>query len=256
MSNINFTYEEIAKEVDLKYSTYNPSILLEAIKLVIYGMVNNYESEYHDSILNMLDRVYLVFTDNTRDIYIKNIKNIKDNNSINMVMDEKDDYAIFIDYKLSNLGIIENLVKAFNKIFTYAINDIGLKKVFTSIQCETIIKFILNCNIDNKLLSNIPNMDINRYSCSSNIGENLFKKIYCFDSIKRIIDKAIISNDSNIIKIEVDSILGSGSFERISILYDNISKSNANGNTHAVAMYYLSLREFINKYLSKKIGII
>ena len=41
MSNINFTYEEIAKEVDLKYSTYNPSILLEAIKLVIYGMVNN-----------------------------------------------------------------------------------------------------------------------------------------------------------------------------------------------------------------------
>ncbi len=248
MNNSSFTLEESLKKVKTMSSFNIPSSLEEVVSLIVFGMVNNYDVKYENDILNMLNYTSLVITDNTKDIYVKNVKNIVSNNKINIFLDSNNHYAVYIDKNLNGLGLLENLVKAFNEIFTYSIDNSSLRNVFTSIQCEEIIKYILNN-------SNYNYIDIDRYTCNSNIGENLFKKIYNKD-LKGIIDEAIIKKNINIIKDEVDSILGFGSYEMIKRLYDNIVNYSLSNNTYYLSSNYVKLRKIINEYLVKKYGIL
>ena len=248
MNKSSFTLEESLKKVKTMSSFNIPSSLEEVVSLIVFGMVNNYDVKYENDILNMLNYTSLVITDNTKDIYVKNVKNIVSNNKINIFLDSNSHYAVYIDKNLNGLGLLENLVKAFNEIFTYSIDNSSLRNVFTSIQCEEIIKYILNN-------SNYSYIDIDRYTCNSNIGENLFKRIYNND-LKGIIDEAIIKKNINIIKDEVDGILGFGSYEMIKRLYDNIVNYSLSNNTYYLSSNYVKLRKIINEFLVKKYGIL
>jgi len=255
MSKSSFTYENMAKMMKSMSLTNIPSNLKDVTTLVIYGMINNYDEKYSDNIINMLSYTSMVVTDNSRDIYIKNVKNIVSNNKINIFLDSNHHYAIYIDKSLKGLGLLENLVKAFNEVFTYSLNESSLKKVFASLQSESIIKYIINSKVDNKFLDTISNINVDRYTCNSNIGENLFKKVYAKDSTKYIIDDAIINNNIDIIKNEIDNVLGFGMFDIISKLYENIINYNLN-NTYLLSKNYVKLRYFINEYLVRKYGIV
>ena len=70
------------------------------------------------------------------------IRSIK-NNKINIFLDSNHHYAIYIDKDLKGLGLLENLVKAFNEIFTYSLSESSLKKVFASLQSESNILLIV-----------------------------------------------------------------------------------------------------------------
>lgn len=100
MSKSNFTYENMAKMMKSMSLTNIPSNLKDVTTLVIYGMINNYDEKYSDNIINMLSYTSMVVTDNSRDIYIKNVKNIVSNNKINIFLDSNHHYAIYIDKSL------------------------------------------------------------------------------------------------------------------------------------------------------------
>lgn len=247
MKNSDFTYENILMKVKDHVSYEYPSIILKSINLVVYGMVKNYGMEYLDDILAMLDSISFVFTDNKRDIYVKDVKNIKKYNYVNLFYEPNTEkYAIYIDYRLNELGILENLVLSFNEIFTISTPDITFKEVFNGIQGNYIMKYILELGITSSI-------SVDHYVLSHHVGDTLFENLYQHKDIKKVIDSALINNNMSLLQYEFDSVLGNGSYHIIANLYESIQKLIKNdSDAYEIAIMYGNLRSVLQKYLYLK----
>ena len=248
MKNSTFYDEIIVKKVNEHVSKECPSIVLKNINYVVYGMVQNYGEEYLDDILTMLDSISFVITDNKNDIYVHHVKNIKKYHYMNLFYDPISmKYAIYIDYRLSEFGLLENLVLSFNEIFTISTPEVGFKELLNGIQSNHIMKYILDfVNYD----FDIPK---EHYVLSHHIGDTLFENLYVHQDIKKVIDHAMINNQMELLQYEFDHVLGDGSYHKITRLYESILYLIENdSDAYRIAKTYGSLRKVLNQYLYLK----
>ena len=204
-------------------------------------------------------------------------------------------YTLFITNRsVSTLDILEGLIREINKIFlsknnTFTsydndvllrngISDTNLSKskqenrcetindVITYLQIEDILKEIKKLNYTgnnddlNKLLNDIKEYDMDNIILDCCLPlVNLFRPLFDLDYVKNLLNINMYEGTIDNIKDEFDSVLGLGSFDRMSIkldkLYYDFYHGHLDGNTneYLISKDYVAIRDnFINKYIKKK----
>lgn len=204
-------------------------------------------------------------------------------------------YTLFITNRsVSTLDILEGLIREINKIFLSKNNafitcdndvllrngiaDTNLTKskqvnrcetindVITYLQIEDMLKEIkhLKYNGDNNDLNKLLN-DIKEYDMDNIILDcclplvNLFRPLFDLDYVKNLLNINMYEGTIDNIKNEFDSVLGNGSFDRMSVKLDKLyydfyyGHLGSNVNEYLISKEYVSIRDnFINKYIKKK----
>ena len=141
-----------------------------------------------------------------------------------------------------------------------------INDVISCLQVEDILKEIKKLkytgkNKDlNKLLNDISNYDMNNIILDCCLPlVNLFRPLFEFDYIKRLINTNMYLGNIDRIKNEFDSVLGNGSFEAMSKkldkLYEDFYRGHLGGNINEyyISKEYVSIRDnFVHKYIKKK----
>lgn len=270
----------------------------EKYKFIIYDIVlninyiidTNNDFKILHTIRDVLNKnIYEYKTNNVMSIYtIK--KEI--NNNIN---DYKVEYTLYItNRKTTEIDLLEGLIREINKIFqsknkpfVYQNNKITLrngisntditnnnniedKKTLNDIICilqiEDILKTIKTLSYTEKntelkrLLNNIKKYDMENIilDCCLPIV-NLFRPLFNLNYVKNLINTNMYEGNITNISNEFDSILGTGSFDKMSKKLDKLyldfytGTLSGNASEYNISKEYVSIRDnFIKKYIKKK----
>lgn len=195
---------------------------------------------------------------------------------------------------VSDLDLLEGLIRELNKIFlsknhtfitldnkvvlrngissTYLsdTNSFEDKKtindVISYLQIEDILRVTKSLKYNgnnkelNKLLNNIKNYDMDNIILDCCLPlVNLFRPLFSLEYVKGLLNINMFEGNIDNICNEFDSILGHGSFDRMSKKLDKLYEDFYNGTLGAnvseynISKEYVSIRDnFINKYIKKK----
>ncbi len=203
-------------------------------------------------------------------------------------------YSLFITNRcINSLDLLEGLIRELNKIFlsknhtffnnedkvvlrngistTYLSNSsIENKKtindVISYLQIEDLLKVTKTLEYNgnnkelNKLLNTIKDYDMDNIILDCCLPlVNLFRPLFDLDYVKGLLNINMFEGTIDNISNEFDSVLGRGSFDRMSKkldkLYEDFYNGTLGGNVseYNISKEYISIRDnFINKYIKKK----
>mgnify|MGYP003302399457 CR=1 FL=1 len=270
----------------------------EKYKFIIYDIVlninyiidTNNDFKILHTIRDVLNKnIYEYKTNNVMSIYT--IKKERNNN----INDYKVEYTLYItNRKTTEINLLEGLIREINKIFqnknkpfVYQNNKITLrngisntditnnnniedKKTLNDIICilqiEDILKTIKTLSYTEKnielkrLLNNIKKYDMENIilDCCLPIV-NLFRPLFNLNYVKNLINTNMYEGNITNISNEFDSILGTGSFDKMSKKLDKLyldfytGTLSGNASEYNISKEYVSIRDnFIKKYIKKK----
>lgn len=205
------------------------------------------------------------------------------------------DYSLFIMSRWCNsIDLLEGLIREINKIFlsrnntfswnndkvmlrsgisNVSVNDSSViedKKtvndVISYLQIEDILKMIKRLEYTgnnkelNKLLNTFKEYDMDTFVLDCCLPlVNLFRPLFKLNYLKEFINNNMFEGNIENICNEFDSVLGSGSFDRMSKKLDKlyyefyIGRLGNNISEYNFSKEYVSIRDnFVNKYIRKK----
>lgn len=225
---------------------------------------------------------------------VMSICNIERDTNIDNLQAYRATYSLCITNRcVSSIDMLESLIRELNKIFLstnnsfrYLDNNITLRNgialtnlkdsniedkktindVISYLQIEDILRVIktLEYNGNNKELNKLLN-DIKDYDMDNIVLDcclplvNLFRPLFNLDFVKGLLNINMFEGSIDNISKEFDSVLGIGSFDRMSKKLDKLYSDFYNGhlgynvNEYNISKEYVSIRDnFIKKYIKKK----
>ena len=225
---------------------------------------------------------------------VMSICNIERDTTIDDLQAYRATYSLCITNRcVSSIDMLESLIRELNKIFLstnnsfrYLDNNVTLRNgialtnlkdsniedkktindVISYLQIEDILRVIktLEYNGNNKELNKLLN-DIKDYDMDNIILDcclplvNLFRPLFNLDFVKGLLNINMFEGSIDNISKEFDSVLGIGSFDRMSKKLDKLYSDFYNGhlgynvNEYNISKEYVSIRDnFIKKYINKK----
>lgn len=225
---------------------------------------------------------------------VMSICNIERDTTIDDLQAYRATYSLCITNRcVSSIDMLESLIRELNKIFLstnnsfrYLDNNVTLRNgialtnlkdsniedkktindVISYLQIEDILRVIktLEYNGNNKELNKLLN-DIKDYDMDNIILDcclplvNLFRPLFNLDFVKGLLNINMFEGSIDNISKEFDSVLGIGSFDRMSKKLDKLYSDFYNGhlgynvNEYNISKEYVSIRDnFIKKYIKKK----
>ncbi len=223
---------------------------------------------------------------------VMSICNVNTGSNVDL-SDYRANYTLCITNRRVNaLELLEGLIRELNKIFlsknktfsyddnkvmlrngissTNLFNNIESKRtindVLSYLQVEDLLRLCKTLNYNgnnkelNKLLNNIKEYDMDNMILDCCLPlVNLFRPLFGIDYVKNLVNSNMFEGNIDNISAEFDSILGSGSFDRMSKkldkLYEDFYNGNLGGNVseYNISKEYVAIRDnFIKKYIKKK----
>ncbi len=261
--DLNIIAENVVTFIDSKFKNDNvPQEVLNYLYLAVTGLSMSLGLEYVDDIFSLLDKV--TFINNT------DINNLDNYSVIPRISEDTSiKYQLYIkDISNGNYSTLEFIIKEFINIL--CINntniDINSTLVFNVIKVLTIedsinnILYIKNYYIYNskfkKALDSFEDILNNWYYANGyeNIV-NLFRPLFKFNYIKKLLIIDLINGNYQDIYDEFDRVLGENSFINMLNSLRNINRDLGKKNvpTYNVACTYLNIRnKFVQNYISLK----
>ena len=269
----------------------------ENFKFCVYNSIfstgfivdNNENFKFTHTFRDVLSKNVYEYNTNT----VTSVCNV--NNKSEDINDYEANYTLFITNRcISEVDLLEGLIREINKIFlsknhqfllddnkVFLRNGISKKDlnnnecdnsrktindVISYLQIEDMLKLIKNMeytgknNALNKLLNDIKSYDMDNIVLDCCLPlVNLFRPLFNIEYIKKLLNINMYEGTIDNIKDEFDSVLGKGSFDRMSKrldkLYDDFYYGHIGGNIseYSISKEYVSIRDnFVNKYIKKK----
>ena len=269
----------------------------ENFKFCVYNSIfstgfivdNNENFKFTHTFRDVLSKNVYEYNTNT----VTSVCNV--NNKSEDIRDYEANYTLFITNRcISEVDLLEGLIREINKIFlsknhqfllddnkVFLRNGISKKDlnnnecdnsrktindVISYLQIEDMLKLIKNMeytgknNALNKLLNDIKSYDMDNIVLDCCLPlVNLFRPLFNIEYIKKLLNINMYEGTIDNIKDEFDSVLGKGSFDRMSKrldkLYDDFYYGHIGGNIseYSISKEYVSIRDnFVNKYIKKK----
>lgn len=225
---------------------------------------------------------------------VMSICNIEKDTLIDDLQAYRATYSLCITNRcVSSIDMLESLIRELNKIFLsmnntfrYLDNNVTLRNgialtnlndsniedkktindVISYLQIEDILRVTktLEYNGNNKELNKLLN-DIKDYDMDNIVLDcclplvNLFRPLFNIDYVKGLLNLNMFEGSIDNISKEFDSVLGIGSFDRMSKKLDKLYEDFYNGHLgynvseYNISKEYVSIRDnFIKKYIKKK----
>ena len=287
---VNYLYLVVSGMISYYGSEFKDDIY-DIVLSTNYLIDDNYGFRFTHTIRDVLSKNIGEYSSN----YVMSICNIDKDDVLNSLETYRATYSLCItNVSISSIDILESLIRELNKIFlskrntfSYIGTDVILRNgisstnlsnsnniedkktindVISCLQVEDILKEIKKLkytgkNKDlNKLLNDISNYDMDNIILDCCLPlVNLFRPLFDFDYIKRLINTNMYLGNIDKIKNEFDSVLGNGSFEAMSKkldkLYEDFYRGHLGGNINEyyISKEYVSIRDnFVHKYIKKK----
>ena len=256
-----------------------------------YILEDNTDFMYTHTLRDVLSKNIYEYNTNT----VTSVCDIHNNHDSNDLGDFKANFTLFVTNRcVSDIDLLEGLIREINKIFlsknqTFLIDDDkiclrnGMYKkgitnsnntdsrktindVITYLQIEDMLKIMKNFEYNgnnndlNKLLNSIKSYDMDNIVLDCCLPlVNLFRPLFDLDYIKKLLNVNMYEGTIDNIQEEFDSVLGDGSFDKMSRkldkLYDDFYYGLFGGNIseYTISKEYVAIRDnFINKYIKKK----
>lgn len=271
----------------------------EKYKLCVYNSILNTNYIIDDkqdfmfthTLRDVLSKNVYEYNTNT----VISVCDIHNNRSSTNLNDFKANFTLFVTNRCVNdIDLLEGLIREINKIFlsknqTFLIegnniclrNGIYKKKianssdtdsrktindVITYLQIEDMLKIMKSFEYNgpnndlNKLLNSIKTYDMDNVVLDCCLPlVNLFRPLFDLDYIKKLLNINMYEGTIENIQEEFDSVLGNGSFDRMSKrldkLYEDFYYGHLGGSVseYTISKEYVAIRDnFINKYIKKK----
>ncbi len=260
---INNTVSEVIAYLDSKLDNkYVSPELYNDLYLIATGMIIYYGKKYKELIYDTISS--LDFIENKYGVLNSFIR--ADKKDVYLL----DSHTIYISSgSINPILRLEKMIYIINSLVTNIRNN-TVDKSINALQAEDIVKIILklrylkiNNDVFVKALSSYYNVDLEEYNISGNeIIVNLFRIIYEYGSVKDTFRINIIEN-KNIVKEELDNILGEGSYDIMNTDIDKIirlfneSINNAFVSKYDVASLVVKYRDdYLKKYIANKYKVI
>jgi len=261
--DLNIIADNVVAFIDNKYKNDSvPQEILNYLYLTVTGLSMSLGLEYVDDIFNVLNKITIISSTSLENL---------DNYSVIPCISEDASikYQLYIkDISDGNYSTLEFIIKEFINIL--CINntnmDINSTLVFNVIKVLTIedsinnILYIKNYNIYNtkfiNALNSFEDLLDNWYFANGyeNIV-NLFRPLFKFNYIKKLLMIDLINGNYQDIYNEFDKVLGENSFINMLNSLRNINRDLGKKNvpTYSVACTYLNIRnKFVQNYISLK----
>ena len=225
---------------------------------------------------------------------VMSICNIEKDTDISNLQAYRATYSLCITNRcVSSIDMLESLIRELNKIFLsknntfkYFGNNVTLRNgisftnlkdsniddkktindVISYLQIEDILNVIKKLNYSgnnkdlNKLLNDIKDYDMDNIVLDCCLPlVNLFRPLFAIDYVKGLLNINMYEGNIDNISNEFDSVLGIGSFDRMSKKLDKLYEDFYNGHLgynvseYNISKEYVSIRDnFIKKYINKK----
>ena len=270
----------------------------ENYKFCIYDVILNTNyiiDDYSDfnlthTIRDVLSKKVYEYNSN----YVMSICNIEKDSDIDKLSSYKAKYSLCITSKyVRPIDLLEGLIRELNKIFLssnnafeYKDNSVSLRNgisltslndsnkedrktindIISYLQTEDLLKTIkkleyVGNNKDlNKLLNDIKTYDMDNLVLDCCLPlVNLFRPLFELDYVRLLLNVSMFEGNIDNICNEFDSILGVGSFDKMSKKLDKLYEKFYNGylgynvSEYNISKDYVSIRDnFIKKYIKKK----